>query len=298
MMDILLGVDVGSSGTKAVAINRSGRILATGAKSYPTTYPKPGWAEQDPDDWYVSACNAIRGCLAAGGLKPERVATLAFVGPAHNVALLDREDQVLRPALHWSDLRSRVQAERLEQESGRVIFQKSGQRINPVWTLPQLLWIKESEPDTWRRITRIQVTKDYVRLRFTGGYATDPYDAVGTMLCDLEGSRWSADLCALIGLDPELLPPIRANDALAGTVSRQASRDSGLPEGISVGTGAGDSPAGAFGVGIIEPGHSIIKLGTAAIVSLVTTTSVPDLRALTYPYLLNDRGFTIAATNR
>ena len=213
------------------------------------------------------------------------------------MALLDGQEQVIRPSLHWSDLRSSYQSARLQRESGESIFKLSGQRVNPVWTLPQLLWIKENESETWKRIVRIQVTKDYVRLRFTGLYVTDPYDAVGTMLCNLEGSRWSADLCGLIGLDPKLLPPIQPNEAPAGTVSRQAGRDSGLLAGTPVGIGAGDSLAEAFGVGIVEPGQSIVKLGTAAIMSLVTPSPLPDLRTLTYPYLFRRRGFTIGATN-
>ncbi|UCF98979.1 MAG: hypothetical protein JSV89_05430 [Spirochaetaceae bacterium] len=296
-MDILLGVDVGSSGSKAVAIDSSGSILANGAAGYPTSYPRPGWAEQDPEDWYRGACGAIRGCLTESGLRNDRIAAVAFVGPAHNVALLDVEGQVLRSTLHWSDLRSSAQAVRLDRESGTQIFKLSGQRINPVWTLPQLLWINENEPENWKRIRRIQVTKDYVRLRFTGAYATDPYDAVGTMLCELRGNSWSADLCSLIGLDPKLLPPIMPNKAIAGKVSRQASRDSGLLEGTPVGIGAGDSPAEALGVGIVDPGQSVVKLGTAGIVSLVTPSPLPDRRTLTYPYVLDNRGFTIAATN-
>jgi len=296
-MNVLLGVDVGSSGSKAIAIDSGGRILATGAQSYPTAYPKPGRAEQDPEDWYRSACSAIHSCLDEGGLQSRAIAAVAFVGPAHNAALLDGKGRVLRPVLHWSDLRSSGQADRLERESGREIFELSGQRVNPVWTLPQLLWIRENEAQKWRRIARIQITKDYVRLRFTGAYATDPYDAVGTMLCELKSSRWSAELCALIGLDPQLLPPIRANRELAGKIGREAAQDSGLLAGTPVGMGAGDSPAEAFGVGVVEPGQGTVKLGTAGIVTLVTPAPLPDRRTLTYPYLLDERGITIGATN-
>lgn len=296
-MDALIGVDVGSSGSKAIAIDGSGRILATSATSYLTRYPKPGWAEQDPDDWYRSACSAIRCCLTEGGLRGREIAAVAFVGPAHNAALLDGKGRVLRPVLHWSDLRSSSQAERLERESGREIFALSGQRVNPVWTLPQLLWIRENEPEKWQRIARIQITKDYVRLRFTGAYATDPYDAVGTMLCRLKDGNWSAELCELIGLDPELLPPIRANHELAGKVGSEAAGHSGIPAGTPVGIGAGDSPAEALGVGVVKPGYGTVKLGTAGIVTLVTPAPLPDRRTLTYPYLLNKWGITIGATN-
>lgn len=296
-MEVLLGVDVGSSGSKAIAIDGSGRMLSTAAQSYATVYPKPGWAEQDPEDWYRSACSAIRNCLSEAGLKAERVSAVAFVGPAHNVALLDGEDRVIRPTLHWSDLRSGYLADRLERESGQLIFGLTGQRVNPVWTLPQLFWIKENEAEIWKRIARIQITKDYVRLRFTGTYNTDPYDAVGTMLCRLKDSRWSEELCALIGLDPRLLPPIRANHELVGKVGKEAARNSGLLAGTPVGMGAGDSPAEALGAGVVEPGQGTIKLGTAGIVTLVTPIPLPDRRTLTYPYLLNERGFTIGATN-
>jgi xylulokinase len=296
-MDALVGIDVGSSGSKAVAIDETGRILATAAQTYPTVFPRPGWAEQDPEDWYRSACSAIHSCLAEGGLQARQVAAVAFVGPAHNAALLDRKNQVLRPVLHWSDLRSSSQAEQLERQVGQRIFELSGQRVNPVWTLTQLLWIRDNEPGIWKRIRRIQITKDYVRLRFTGSYATDPYDAVGTMLCRLKDGNWSAELCELIGLDPRVLPPILPNHRPAGEVCREAARDSGLRTGTPVGVGAGDSPAEALGVGVVEPGQGTVKLGTAGIVTLVTSAPLPDRRTLTYPYLLGRRGFTIAATN-
>ena len=186
---VLVGVDVGSSGAKAAAIAPDGKVLAQGKAEYETLYPKPGWAEQDPEDWFEGACTAIQFCLKAGDFSAGDVAGITFVGPAHNVALLDGKDSSLRPCMHWSDLRSIPQSRRLQEEAGERIFSISGQPVNPSWTLSQLAWLRANEPDAWSRLRKILVTKDYVRYRFTGEYVTDPYDATGTQLAELAGAR-------------------------------------------------------------------------------------------------------------
>lgn len=296
-MIVLLGVDVGSSGCKVTAINPDGSVVASGSKSYATHYPRPGWAEQDPEDWYGGACGAIRTCLDSGRFRPDEVAGLAFVGPAHNVALLDETGRVLRPTLHWSDLRSREQSEWLAQEHGEAIFRISGQRANPVWTLPQLLWIRENEPETWSRLHRIMVTKDYVRYRFTGTYLTESFDAIGTMLYDLKEDHWSPQLCGLLGMDPRNLPTVAPAESICGGVLAEAAAESGLIPGTPVAVGGADSAAEAFGVGVIDAGQAVVKLGTSVCFNLVTREPRPSLVSLTYRHLVAGRGFTVTATN-
>lgn len=296
-MTVLLGVDVGSSGAKAAALDPAGRVLARGSSPYVTRRPRAGWAEQDPGDWYAGACAAIRETLAVGAFAAADIACVSIAGPAHNVALLGPDGGVLRPSLHWSDLRSRPQAERLEREHGSLLFGVTGQRCNPVWTLPQLVWFRENEPEIWRRLCRVMVTKDYARWRFTGRFLTDPYDAVGTMLCSLDTGRWSPELLDLCGLQASALPEVTPAGSSAGTVTTAAAADSGLLPGTPMATGSGDSAVEAFGAGAVEPGACVVKIGTSACVNFVTSRPLPDQRTLTYPHLAPGRGLTITATN-
>ena len=297
-MQILIGVDVGTSGCKVTAVNARGEVLANSRPhSYLTHYPEPGWAEQNPQDWYQAAGQAIRECLALGEFQPQDVIGLSIDGPAHNVALLDEAGEILYPTLHWSDLRSAPQAQRLEAERGDDIFNITYQRVNPSWTLTQLLWLKEHEPQIWSRLRRILVTKDYVRYRLTGRYQTEVYDAIGTQLYDVLQDAWSPDMCDLLGFPGEWLPPVSPAEAIAGGLTAEAARDTGLPINTPVAVGSGDSVVEAFGVGAIEPGQGIVKLGTAANLNLVTAQLQPSSKSLTYRHVVDNYGFTITATN-
>jgi xylulokinase len=294
---VMLGVDVGSSGAKTAAIDTEGRILAQGRTDYDTHYPRVGWAEQNPEDWFDGACDSIRSCLKAGGFGRDAVSGIAFVGPAHNVALLDESDRSLRPCIHWSDLRSLEESKTLQESAGDRIFSISGQPVNPSWTLSQLAWVRANESEVWRRLRKVLVTKDYVRYRFTGEYLTDPYDAVGTQLFDLAASNWSDELCSLIGLDPGLLPRVLPSHAGAGPLRREIAQRLGLPPEACVAVGGGDSAVEAFGAGAVDPGDCIVKIGTSGCVNVVTSHATPSSRTLTYPYLFDDMGFTIAVTS-
>ena len=296
-MSVLLGVDVGSSSCKVTAIDARGKVVGSGVQSYPTHYPKQGWAEQDPDDWYRAACQAIQACLASGGLEPAAVIGLAVDGPAHNVALLDDRGELVYACIHWSDLRSVQQSEWLEAKFGDRVFELSYQRVNPSWTLTQLLWLKQAEPEVWSRIRRILVTKDYVRHRFTGDYRTDSYDAIGTQLYDVGAGRWSDELCDILGLPVTRLPAVSPADAIAGGILPGAARDTGLRAGTPVAVGSGDTVIEAFGVGVVDPGQCIVKVGTAACVNLVTAEPRPTVQGLTYRHIVDGRWFAITATN-
>ncbi len=297
-LPVLIGVDVGSSGAKATAVDAHGAVIAgSDTHAYATRYPRPGWAEQNPEDWYATACAAIRQCVQRGNFAAEAVAGLAIVGPAHNVALLDEAGALLGPTLHWSDLRSTPQAERLEAAHGEQIFRVTGQRVNPSWTLSQLLWLKENEPARWSRLRRVLVTKDYVRYRLTGDYATDAFDAIGLQLYDLHGDAWSAEMCALLDFPLDWLPPVRPAFAQGGTLLPEAAAATGLCAGTPVAVGSADVTVEAFGIGAVEPGSAIVKLGTAGNINLVTSAPRPSPQTLTYRHVTGEHGFTIAATN-
>ncbi len=294
---LLLGVDVGSSDCKTMLVGPDGGIAASASQPYPTHYPRAGWAEQDPQDWYSAACASIRACLDQVKAASERVRALAIDGPAHTVALLDAAGAVIRPSLHWSDLRSAPPSEALEARMGDRIYAITYSRVNPSWTLTQLLWLREHEPDTWSRLRAILVTKDYVRFRFTGEYVTDLYDAVGTQMFDVQTSAWSPELCDLLGFPRDRLPRICAPAEIVGALLPDAAADCGLLPGTPIVVGSGDSVVEAFGIGAVEAGDCIIKLGTAANVNLVTREPLPSKQSLTYPHVAPGRWITITATN-
>lgn len=294
---LLLGVDVGSSDCKAMLVTPQGEVVARAAQSYPTHYPRAGWAEQHPEDWYNAACTTIRTCLAQTDGARERIAALAVDGPAHNVALLDAAGVVIRPTLHWSDLRSAPQSDALEAYMGERVYAATYSRVNPSWTLTQLLWLRENEPENWGRLRHVLVTKDYVRYRFTGEYVTDPYDAVGTQMYDVHAMVWSSELCAVAGYPPPHLPRVCAPTEIVGVLRADAAAATGLLPGTAVIVGSGDSVVEAFGIGALEPGDCIVKLGTAANVNLVTQKALPSRQSITYPHVAAGRWFTITATN-
>ncbi len=297
MPSFLIGLDVGSSACKCMIVDDGMRIICECAQSYPTCYPQSGYAEQDPEDWYQSACLAVRMCLESSGVEAASIIGVSIAGPAHSIALLDCAGSILRPTIHWSDLRSTRQTERLEDEHGDAIFETTYCRVNPAWTLPQLLWLKENQPTLYKRVRRILVVKDYVRYRFTGSFQTDVYDAIGTQLYDVQSDCWSDALLDLVGLAKECLPDIQPATELSGGMTRVAARDTGLRAGTPVAVGSGDSVVEAAGIGAIEPGHCILKLGTAANVNLVSQEPKRHSGAILYRHVVDPLWFAITATN-
>ncbi|MFN8418677.1 MAG: xylulokinase [Anaerolineae bacterium] len=296
-MRYLLGVDVGSSDCKVVLLDERGSLISSAAAAYPTFHPRPNWAEQNAEDWYGAARAAIRTCLNTADIDPRAIAGICVDGPAHNVALLDQHFQPIYPVIHWSDLRSVPQTRFLEEQAGERIFQLSLCRVNAAWTLAQLLWLRQNEPEVWSKLRHLLVTKDYVRYRLTGDYQTDPYDAIGTQLYDAYGQQWSAELCALTDLNPAWLPAVCPPTAIAGTLIATAAADLGLPAGIPVAVGSGDSVVEALGIGAVAAGQGLVKIGTAANVNLVTAQPQPSRQSITYPHVVADQWFTITATN-
>jgi xylulokinase len=296
-LQLLMGIDVGSSGCKVVAIDADGRVTAAGSFGYETRYPAPGYVEQDPEDWYAATCRATRECLEVGGVNPGDVVAVSVDGPAHSAALLDGAGKVIYPTIHTTDMRSVPQAVWLETELGERVFDITCQRSSPSWTLAHLLWIMETEPEVWARLRRVSIVKDYVRGRLTGDYYSDTYDAIGTQLYDARADSWSEELCTLIGWPADWLPEVRPAFSVAGPLRADAARDTGLLAGTPVAVGSGESVVEAFGVGVVEPGQSTLKLATAANVNRVTSQPYPSRKSLTYRHLIEGLWFSIAATN-
>ena len=250
LMRPLVGLDVGTTAVKAVAVSESGEVVARAERGYPLSTPQPGWCEQDPDDWWTAA----QAVLADLGVEP---AAIGLSGQMHGLVALDKHDRVLRPAILWNDQRTGEQCTEIEERVGsKRLVALTGNRALPGFTAPKLLWVREHEPEVYARIAHVLLPKDYVRLRLTGERATDVADASGTLLLDVGARRWSEEVVEALGLDLGWLPPVLESPEVSGT-----TRD-----GVSVAAGAGDQAAGAIGVGVDRPGTLSVVLGTSGVV--------------------------------
>jgi xylulokinase len=245
---VLVGLDVGTTGVKAIAISPRGDVLARAERGYALSTPRPGWAEQDPEDW----CRAVDGALADLGVEPHAI---GLSGQMHGLVVLDEHDRVLRPAILWNDQRTAAECEEIERLVGlERLIELTGNRALTGFTAPKLLWLRRHEPELYARIRRILLPKDYVRLHLTGEHGIDAADASGTLLFDVRQRRWSDDVLTALDLPSAWLPPVRESTEIGG---------------------AGDQAAGALGVGIDRPGPLSVVLGTSGVVFAV----LPEYRA-------------------
>jgi xylulokinase len=259
----LLGLDLGSSSLKALLLDLDGRVLAERSAGYPTHAPEPGWAEQDPDDWWAAAGEATRAVMAdAPGAD---VVGIGLSGQMHTFVLLDAAGEVVRPAITWMDTRA---AGLLPEVEARI--DAAGLRdelANPVvlgLTLPPLAWLREHEPEALARARTLLLAKDALRHRLTGELGSEPTDASATLMFDVAGRRWSTATLAAFGLDPALMPALGEPGAAAGRLTTDAARHLGLRAGIPVAFGAGDQQAAAVGTGTVLPGQAQLMVGTGA----------------------------------
>lgn len=297
MNELLLGIDIGTSGCKVTVIDRRGNIVDTAFGEYRNLHPHPGWSEQDPDDWYRVASALLRDVMAGGKCRPEQIAGLSLDGSTHNAVLADGDFRPLRPAIMWTDQRSAPQAARLEAEAGPQIFRIGYQKPTPTWTLPQLVWISEHDPESLRGAAHILFGKDYVRYRLTGTWETDHIEAQGSLLYDMAGRQWSEELCGLAGISSSILPSLVEPTDIVGTVTAAASTETGLKAGTPVIAGCSDSAVEGYAAGAVRPGQMILKLATAGNVNVMTADAHPHPRTLTYSHVIPGLWYTVAATN-
>jgi xylulokinase len=249
----LVGIDVGTSAVKALAIDESGGVLASAEVAYPLSTPQPGWAEQDPADWW----RATESVLAELRAEVGAIAAIGLSGQMHGLVALDGADRVLRPAILWNDQRTAEECREIEASIGlERLIELTGNRALPGFTAPKLLWLRRHEPRIYDEIRRIALPKDYVRLRLCGEHATDVSDASGTLLLDVAARRWSGEVLAALELDPAIVPQALEGPAWSGAT----------PDGIPVAAGGGDQAAGAIGVGVKGPGPVSVALGTSGVV--------------------------------
>jgi xylulokinase len=268
-MHALIGLDVGTTAVKALAVDDDGAILARCEVSYPLSTPRPGWAEQDPEEWW----RATEQALAQLGV--DEPAGIGLSGQMHGLVALDSADRVIRPAILWNDGRTAAECAEIEEKVGLDnLIARTGNRALTGFTAPKLLWLRRHEPDNYARIARIMLPKDYVRLRLCGEHATDVADASGTLLLDVARRRWSDAVLEALELDAAWLPRLLESPEVSGATAN----------GVPVAAGAGDQAAGALGVGVDRPGPLSIALGTSGVVFAALPAFAADERARVHAF--------------
>ncbi len=266
-MGYLLGIDTSTTATKALLVDSHGEVVAVGSSEYPLSTPRPLWAEQDPELWWVATRASISKVLTSSGVEPESITGVGLTGQMHGLVLLDDHGEVLRPAILWNDQRSAQQCVEMRETLGLTrLVQITGNDAFPGFTAPKLLWVREHEPEVYSRIEQVLLPKDYVRFLLTGEYATDRAGAGGTLMLDLESRDWSAELLNAFDIPTAWLPRTHEGIEETGRVSREAAERTGLVAGTPVFGGGGDQAAQAVGVGAVEPGIVALTLGTSGVV--------------------------------
>jgi xylulokinase len=265
-MEYLLGIDVGTSGAKVLAINGSGKVVARSFRPYPLQTPKPNWAEQDPEDWWVAVVACLREILEKG-VSAEGLSAIGLTGQMHGAVALDGDGEVLRPCILWCDQRTALQCDEIMARFGRRRFIGLTYNIAlPGFTAPKILWVRENEPQIYERIRKVLLPKDYIRFRLTGAFATEVSDASGTVLFDVRRRRWSDEVLSELRIPRDMMPEVFESPFLSGEVSGEAAALTGLRRGTPVAGGGGDQAAGAVGNGIVRSGLVSCTIGTSGVV--------------------------------
>jgi xylulokinase len=267
-MPHLLGIDIGTSGTKTLICDEDGAVLATAMAEHPISSPKPGWSEQDPQDWWDAACAATKAVLKKAKLKAGDVGAIGLSGQMHGSVFLGNGTRALRPALLWNDQRTAEQCAEIESKAGgrEALIELVANPALTGFTAPKILWVRQHEPRVYEKTKHVLLPKDYVRFRMTGEYATEVSDASGMLLLDVANRTWSDKLLRLLDIDKSLLARLHESPEVTGRLSAEGASALGLKEGTSVVGGAGDQAAGAVGNGIVTPGVVSATLGTSGVV--------------------------------
>ncbi len=275
-----LGMDVGTGGTRAVIVDAAGKLIAGASSEHaPFRIPHPGWAEQDPDDWWRAAQEAIRQAIAAAPEPRQPIAGIGLTGQMHGAVMLDENGQVLRPALIWCDTRTQPECDWLTEKIGyEKLIELTCNPALPNFTLTKLLWVKTHEPEIFAKIRHIMCPKDYVRYRLTGEFAIDVQEASGTLLLDVTHRRWSKEVAEAAGIPESWLPKVYESPEVCARITDAAAGLTGLSAGTPVVAGAGDQGAGAVGMGILVPGSVSATIGTSGVVFAATAAPTKDPR--------------------
>jgi len=266
-MSYLLGIDIGTSGTKTLVCDYKGMVLATASAEHDISSPKPGWSEQDPVQWWTATCKATREVLNKAKIKGDQVSGIGLSGQMHGSVFLANDAKPLRPALLWNDQRTGEECAEIEARAGgrKNLINMVGNPALTGFTAPKILWVRKNEPKVYEKTRHILLPKDYIRYCMTNQYATEVGDASGTLLLDVRKRAWNHKLITLLGIDRALLPECFESHEVSGRLTKDAAVKLGLKEGTPVVGGSGDQPAGAVGNGIVASGIVSATLGTSGV---------------------------------
>ena len=266
----LIGLDIGTSGTKCILADDEGTVIASSTQEYPLYTPKPGWAEQDPQDWWDAVVRGLKVILGKADVNPADIAGLSYSGQMHGLVALDEHCQVIRPSILWCDQRTQAQCDWITERAGGLegLLTYTNNQMLTGYTGGKILWLRDEEPDNFARMKVFVCPKDYIRFRMTGSVGIDVSDASGTGFYDVKNRRWSDGLIELAGLDKSIFPEAHESTELAGTVTREVAELTGLPEGLNCYYGGGDAVIQTTGAGLVKPGTLGVVIGTSGNVSM------------------------------
>jgi xylulokinase len=273
----LLGIDIGTSGSRALLLDEAGQTRSASADHEAFRSPRSGWAEQDPEDWWRACQIAVAKVLSESGTNASAIQAIGLSGQMHGAVLLDEAGAVVRPSIIWCDQRTDTECRWIESTVGasRLLELTSNPALTN-FTLTKLLWVRTHEPELWSRVRHVLLPKDYIRWRMSGEHAIDVADASGTLMLDVAQRRWSADLLERVGIDLRLLPRVFESPDICARVSPAAASALGVPVGTPIVAGAGDQAAGAVGMGITRPGAVSATIGTSGVVFAATDRPITD----------------------
>jgi xylulokinase len=271
IMIYLLGIDIGTSGTKTVLFDKEGNTIASALGEYPLYQPKIGWAEQDPEDWWNATATTIKKVIDKSGVNPEDIKGLGLSGQMHGLVMLDKDNKVLRPSIIWCDQRTAKECEQMTALIGKErLIEITGNPALTGFTASKIMWVKNNEPEIYEKVAKILLPKDYVRFMLTGVYATEVSDASGMQLLDVPNRDWSNEVLEKLGIDKNLLGKVYESQEVTGYITEEIAKLTGLRAGTPVVGGAGDQAAGAIGNGIVKSGVVSSTIGTSGVVFAYT----------------------------
>ena len=287
-MNYVLGADIGSGSVKLTLLSQGGQTVADAQCEYPTSFPHTGWCEQDPEDWCRAFKAALTQLLVKAGITPAQIKAIAPDAATHTAVLLDASNQVIRPAILWTDQRSKSQVAALSKDYLSLIQQQTLNTPTTIWTLPQLMWIRENEETSWARIHHILFAKDYLRQRLTGNMennVTDTIDAAGSMFYNVENQSWSPELCNIGQIHMDWLPRVCEPTELYGYITESAAAEFGLQPGTKVFVGTTDTALEILASGSTQPGHVTVKLATAGRICAISEHKLDSKFIFNYRYI-------------
>ena len=265
-MKYLLGIDLGTSGTKTVVFTEDGVAISSATEEYPLHQPNNGWAEQDPSDWWNACIASVKSVLAHSKINPSDIAGIGFSGQMHGLVMLDENGESLRNSIIWCDGRTAEECAEITKRVGEAkLVDLTGNQALTSFTAGNILWVRNHEPEIYKRCRHIMLPKDYLRYKLTGKFGMEASDASGMNMLDISKRVWSLDVLKDLDIDPAILPDVYESSDVAGHITAEAAKLTGLKEGTPVVYGSGDNAAAAIGTGVVEKGKAFITIGTSGV---------------------------------